>query len=421
MPLKSGCESNSPSDFVYSRMRVCLILILAFATLYGDAVAQNVAIADATVYLSPGAKAKAHTTILIHAGKIARIGSKLRIPSGVQVLPCNGCIVFAGFWNSHVHFTGRQWDQSERVPADQLSRDMQSMLTHSGFTTVVDLSSDPNNTTALRRRVERGEVAGPRIYTAGFGLFPPHGIPFYLDDLPAALLARLPQPATPAAAVEAVQQNQALGSDVVKLFTGSYLTPNNITHIPLDIARAAVSEGHRHSQLVFAHPSDLQGVRIAVDSGVDVLAHAPDTVGGVDDALVKEMVARHMAMIPTLKLFSGSDHIDRIRDIVMQFHIAGGRLLFGTDTGFLTDYDVSEEYRQLELAGLSFRDVLSMLTTNPAAEFNVSSHAGSLRLGGDGDLTVLSADPAIGDLRNFAHVLYAIRAGRVIFEAPPQH
>jgi len=62
-----------------------------------------------------------------------------------------------------------------------------------------------------------------------------------------------------------------------------------------------------------------------------------------------------------------------------------------------------------------------MLTTNPAAEFNVSSRAGSVRLSSDGDLTILSADPAVGDLRNYAHVLYAIRAGRVIFEAPPQH
>jgi imidazolonepropionase-like amidohydrolase len=407
-------------DFVYSCMRLWLILILAFAIPCGDAMAQDVAIADATVYLSQGATAKTHTTILIQAGKIAGIGSELRIPSGVRVLPCDGCIVFAGFWNTHVHFTGPQWDKSDRVPADQLSRDMQSMLTHSGFTTVVDLSSDPNNTTALRHRVESGEVRGPRIYTAGFGLYPPHGIPFYLDDLPATLRARLPQPATPATAVQAVQQNQVLGSDVVKLFTGSFLTPDNIAHMSLDVARAAVSEGHRHSQLVFAHPSDLQGVRTALDSGVDVLAHA-DTVGVVDDALVKEMVARHMAMIPTLKLFSGSGHIDRIRDFVMRFHIAGGRLLFGTDTGFLTDYDVSEEYRQLELAGLSFRDVLSMLTTNPAAEFNVSSHAGSVNLGGDGDLTVLSADPGVGDLRNFAHVLYAIRAGRVVFEAPPQH
>jgi imidazolonepropionase-like amidohydrolase len=262
---------------------------MALASLCGDAVAQDVAITDATVYPSPGAAAQRHTTILVQAGKIAGIGSKLRIPSGVRVLPCDGCVIFAGFWNTHVHFAGPQWDKSDRAPADQLSRAMQSMLTHSGFTTVIDLASGANNTTALRRRVESGEVAGPRIYTAGFGLFPHHGIPFYLDDLPATLLARLPQPATPATAVEAVQQNQALGSDVVKIFTGSYLTPNNITHMPLDIAQAAVSEGHRHSRLAFAHPSDLQGVRIAVDSGVDVLAHAPDTIGGVDDALVKEM------------------------------------------------------------------------------------------------------------------------------------
>jgi hypothetical protein len=167
VPLKSGCENNSPSDFVYPRVRLCLILILAFASLCGDAAAQNVAIADATVYHAQGATARTHTTILIHAGKIAGIGSKLRIPSGVRVLPCDGCIVFAGFWNTHVHFTGPQWDKSDRVPAGQLSRDMQSMLTHSGFTTVVDLSSDPINTTGLRRRVESGEVAGPRIYTVG--------------------------------------------------------------------------------------------------------------------------------------------------------------------------------------------------------------------------------------------------------------
>ena len=129
-----------------------------------------------------------------------------------------------------------------------------------------------------------------------------------------------------------------------------------------------------------------------------------------------------MAMTPTLKLFSGSSHIDKIRDIVAEFHDAGGRLLFGTDTGFLTDYDVSEEYNQLQLAGLTFRDVLSMLTVNPSAEFHLESHAGRLRVGYDVDLTVLHDDPSDGDLRKFAHVLYAIRAGKVIFdEGPNQH
>jgi imidazolonepropionase-like amidohydrolase len=399
-------------------MRLHLLPLLCFAVLYAPAVAQDVAIVNATVYASPDLPPEARVTVLIRAGKVAALSSQVHIPKGMTVLKCDGCLVFAGFWNAHVHFTGSQWDGAGHLPADDLSRDMQAMLTHSGFTTVVDVASDPSNTVPLRRRVDSGDVAGPKIYTSGFALYPPQGIPFYLDDLPEKIRALLPQPASPAAAVEAVKQNQKYGSDVVKLFTGSYLTPDNIAHMPLEIAKAAVAAGHKHSQLVFAHPSDLQGVRVAMDSGVDVLAHAPDTIDGVDAALVSEMVGKHMSMIPTLKLFSGSSHIARIRDIVAQFHAAGGRLLFGTDTGFLTDYDVSEEYRQLQLAGLTFRDVLAMLTTNPAAEFRIGSHAGTVRPGNDGDLTVLSADPNTGDLRNFTHVLYAIRDGRVIFSAP---
>jgi len=115
--------------------------------------------------------------------------------------------------------------------------------------------------------------------------------------------------------VEAVRRNISQGSDIAKLFTGSYLSPDEMTHMPREIAQAAASEGHRHGQLVFAHPSDLQGIRVAIDSGVDVLAHAPDTIGGIDSTLVEELVAHHMKMIPTLKLFSGSSHIDLIRGL----------------------------------------------------------------------------------------------------------
>jgi hypothetical protein len=41
----------------------------------------------------------------------------------------------------------------------------------------------------------------------------------------------------------------------------------------------------------------------------------------------------------------------RVRAIVGKFHQLGGQLMFGTDTGFLTDYDMAEEYRQLYLTG----------------------------------------------------------------------
>ncbi len=394
-----------------------LCTLIAVAALCPQAHAQNLAVTNATVYRSPQSAPLAHATILIQHGKITALGTGVNLPPHIPTLHCTQCVVFAGFWNAHVHFTGPQWAGAAGQPAADLTRALQAMLTHSGFTTVVDTASDPINTVALRRRILSGAVLGPKIYTAGSGLYPPHGIPFYLHDLPASIRATLPQPSTPAEAVEAVSHNVALGTDIVKLFVGSYLAPDHVVHMPVDVAQSAVAEGHRHGQLVFAHPSDLEGIRIAIESGVDVLAHAPDTVDGIDEHFVTEIVTHKMAMVPTLKLFSGSSNIARIREIVAGFHAKGGTLLFGTDTGFLTDYDVTEEYHQLALAGLSFKDVLAMLTTAPASKFKVSGHAGSLRVGADGDLTVLDRDPAAGSLEDFTHVLYTVRAGNVIYDS----
>jgi imidazolonepropionase-like amidohydrolase len=397
-------------------MRFAIIFLLLGSGL-GGVRAQDLAILDATVYAAPETAAQEHASVLILKGKIAAVGRGVSVPVGTRVLACAHCVVFAGFWNGHVHFTGPQWTGAAQIPATQITKQMQDMLSHSGFTTVVDTGSFPGDTIALRLRIENGEALGPYIYTSGAPLFPPHGIPFYLQDLPEPLRAALPQPTSPAAAIQAVQHNVALGTDIVKLFTGSYLDPGHIVHMPVTIARSALTEGHQARQLVFAHPSDLEGVRVAMESGVDVLAHAPDTVTGVDDALLRAMVDHHMAMIPTLKLFSGESHIARIREIVARFHAFGGQLIFGTDTGFLTDYSVSEEYRQLSLAGLSCRDVLTMLTTAPSERFGVMARKGRLRPGEDGDLTILFSDPAKGKLEDFANVGYTVRAGKVIFAA----
>jgi imidazolonepropionase-like amidohydrolase len=395
---------------VFSWLAVCPIFIFG----------QNIAVLDATIYPSPEAAPLHHASILILDGRIAAVGTRISLPQRARKLPCSGCVVFAGFWNAHVHFTGRQWVDAAHQPAQQLTSQMQEMLTHSGFTTVVDAASFAPNTVALRQRIEAGEVAGPHIYTAGEGLYPPHGVPVYLSDLPQSVRDSLPQPETPAAAVAVVEFNEAQGTDLVKLFTGSYVARNTITHMPLAVAQAAVAAGHQHHQLVYAHPSDLEGVRIAMESGVDVLAHAPDTVDGVDDSMIRQLVAHHMAMIPTLKLFSQESTIGRIREIVARFHALGGQLIFGTDTGFLTDFSMDEEYRQLALSGLSFRDVLVMLTTAPAQRFGVSAREGRVEAGLNGDLTVLAGDPSLGRMEDFSRVRYTIRAGRVIFAAPAQ-
>ena len=149
-------------------------------------------------------------------------------------------------------------------------------------------------------------------------------------------------------------------------------------------------------------------------SHVDVLAHAPEDTRGIDDTLLKRAVAQGMTMIPTLKLFSGDDNIAEIRRVVRRFHELGGSLVFGTDTGYLTDYDVAEEFEQLTKAGFTWADILRMLTENPARLFKDQKSRGRIAPGMIADLTVLEADPAT-DPSAFSRVRYTIRNGRVIF------
>jgi imidazolonepropionase-like amidohydrolase len=379
--------------------------------------AADLAVVHAKVYTAPGVKPLADATVLIHDGRIAAVARRVALPKGTTVLPCDGCVVMAGFWNAHVHFIEPKWQGVAAQDPRTLERQLRDMLTRSGFTSVVDTGSDPGITIELRRRIEQGEVAGPRIRTASLPLYPEHALPYYLDDLPPALRAALPQPASPDEAREAVAKNLVGGADITKLFTGSIVKPNQIQPMRTDIAAAAVAESHRHGAPVFSHATNLAGVRVALDSGVDVLAHAPELVDGIDAAMVRDMASRHLAIIPTLKLFSRDDNIADIRRFLLDAHRAGIRLVFGTDTGFQSDYDVSEEFRQLSQAGLDVDDILAMLTTTPTALFKLDGHAGRVVRGDDGDLTVLGADPKTAGVAAFSDVRYAIRGGRVLFDA----
>src|SRR5688572_33100720 len=48
------------------------------------------------------------------------------------------------------------------------------------------------------------------------------------------------------------------------------------------------------------------------------------------------------------------------------WHGAGGRVLFGTDVGYMDDYDPTGEYVLKRIAGMSFSQILASLTTTPA-------------------------------------------------------
>jgi imidazolonepropionase-like amidohydrolase len=393
------------------------------------------ALKGARIYTSPEAAPIRDGVVLIRGGRIAAVGESrsVRIPAGAKVLDCSGRTVTAGFQNSHVHFTEAKWNNAANQPAAQLAQSLADMFTHYGFTTVVDLASSLPNTSALRARIQSGEIPGPRILTAGGGVYPPHGTPFYLrDTLPSAVLKYLEEveePATPEAARKLVLTEISGGADVVKLFVGALMSKTEVKLMPPDIAAAAVAEAHQHGRLVFVHPSNLDGAMIAINAGVDVLAHTTPMSGKWDDALIAKMKDHRVSLVPTLTLWGYElgragelpAEVDRYNAAaasqVFQFQRAGGQLLFGTDAGYMKEFDTTEEYSLLSRAGLTPLQILAMLTTAPAARFGESTTRGKIAPELDADLVVLAGDPA-EDARNFAKVLYTIRAGQVIYPVP---
>jgi len=380
----------------------------------------TLAIQHARIYTSPTDPAISDGTIVLQDGRILAVGTGLAIPAGATIVPCDHCTVTAGFWNAHVHFTEPKWTASNWKSSATLDAQLAEMLTSRGFTTVVDTGSNLIDTLALRRRIESTELKGPFIYTAGSGIYPPHGVPFYIrDHVPGWQLRFMPQPNTPREAAEDVQRNLDTGADITKLFTGSWIAHGKVLPMPLEIARAAVERTHLNGRMVFSHPSNFAGTKIAIQAGVDVLAHAPDSTEGIDQNLFATAIHQNMAMIPTLKMFATTvtqdpAYLDPIYAEVRQFHGLGGQLIFGTDVGYMRDYSTEDEFTALGKCGLSPMEILAMLTTNPASRFGVSRIKATITAGKLADLTILDADPA-QDPAAFSKVRMTIRSGRVIY------
>jgi imidazolonepropionase-like amidohydrolase len=401
---------------------IAVILALSTMRIHPTSASANpevVAFVGAKIYTSPTDPPISNGIVVVHGEKIEAVGiaGTLTIPAGAKQIDCKGAVITAAFQNSHVHFTQPKWTDAATQPAEKLTKQLSDMFVRYGFTTVVDAGSLLPNTVAIRNRIASGEVAGPRILTAGVPLYPPDGIPYYLSDLPPEIRKIIPQPTTPAAAIGFVDDDLAGGADIIKLFTGSWIARGKVKPMPVDVAIAAVQEAHKHGKLVFTHPSNVAGLEVALAAHVDVLAHSIEDMRGWNNSYLTQMKAANMTLIPTLKLFGSDDDLPGILDEVGSYQRMGGQILFGTDVGFLPDYDPSNEYSLMSRAGLTPMQILASLTTAPADRFNESTSHGRLTAGMQADLVVLSADPAT-DTTNFAKVRYTVRAGRIVYSTP---
>ncbi|UGY15368.1 amidohydrolase family protein [Bradyrhizobium septentrionale] len=399
-------------------LRVALVVVgsvLASVAVH----AETVVLRGGSVYASPDAAALPDAVIVMTDGVISAVGKSgdVTLPSDSRVIDCTGKTIVAGFWNSHVHFTQNVWRGAGAAPAAALTQHMQEMLTRWGFTTVWDLGSDPRNTLPLRRRIAAGEVAGPNILLAG-NVFPKGGHPVYLPPE-----IQLPEAATPEEAAKWARDWLAMGEDGIKLFTGAFMGDKPVVNMDPAIAKAAVDVAHAQGRPVFAHPQNKIGVETVIASDVDVLAHTTPSERAYSEDQLARFKAQGTALIPTLALFTTvvldpgvtNRLVAATVNQLKQFSENGGTVLFGTDVGFTTQYDTTQEVELMHRA-LSERQVLASLTTNPARFFKAAKK-GKVEQGFDADLVVLDGDP-LSDVGNLAKVSTTIRAGHVIYQKP---
>ena len=414
--------------------RNALILAILLASFCAQPLLpSDLALVGAKVYLSPNVPPIENATIIVHNGRITAVGPTTttkppRLARAVTVIDCKGMVVTAGFWNSHVHIFTAGLLHSERLTSIELSLQMEQMFSRRGFTTVFDIASVLDNTNRIRRRIETGEVRGPRILTVGEPFYAKGATPVYIRGFLEENHITLPEVDSVPQAVERVRQQIRDGADGIKIFAGS-IQAGSILLMPQDLATAIVAEAHCAGKPVFAHPSNTEGIEVALNGGVDVLAHTAPTGGSWPPSLVERMKAAHMALIPTLTLFdveakkfgeSPEDTEKWINLAVEQlktYSDAGGQILFGTDVGYTDHFDTAEEFTLMSRAGLSFQQILASLTTNPAERFGHASHSGRIAKNMDADLVILSADPS-QDVTAFSKVAFTIRHGKIIFTKP---
>lgn len=200
-------------------------------------------------------------------------------------------------------------------------------LAPGGIAGVVDLGGDP---VALARR---GGRSIPRVAYAGAFLTAVGGYPVGRPWAPPAIVREIsdasPHPGVAGGAATAVDEQASFGASVIKVALDAAAGPV----LERAAVVAVVTAAHERGLPVVAHAEGDGMPRLALETGVDVLAHTPFTER-VGRRLTARAVAAGQAWISTLAIHpADSDAADSARVNLAGFAAAGGRVLYGTDLG----------------------------------------------------------------------------------------
>jgi len=412
--------------------RTCLYSAIASALMWtATADAQNLVITNARILDGNGAVIE-QGHVVVTDGRVASVGSGAPAASDGRTIDAGGKTVMPGFIDAHRHIIegdGDEWLAS--TAADQ----MQEFL-EAGFTTVLSAIDAPQLLEA-RRRIDAGEMTGPRIFAASF--LPLSALPLgggagdpARTDPSRANRPTEPAPAIPReATIQAVQNAAEAGYDYIK--TLMIATPNGPE---VDTLRLIVEEGEKHGLPVITHAVSIIDTLATLEAGPAALVHTPH-IGQLeeDPDAVKKIVDAGIPMTSTLAVFLphfNEDNEPLFRDgqpFPWDTVSSGGqgpinaRILwdaglvaygYGTDTTWPPKQSLVDELRALRLM-FSTQDVVTILTKHAAAAVLKGDELGTLEPGKLADIVVIDGDPlrSSADLLN---VVMTIKGGEVVYE-----
>lgn len=227
-----------------------------------------------------------------------------------------------------------------------------------GIAGVLDLGGDP---VILARR---SPESMPHVAYAGAFLTPEGGYPVGRSWAPASVVREVRDPSThpgvPGGAATAVDEQAAFGASVIKVALNAAAGPL------MDAATLAaiIDTARAHSLPVIAHVEGAGTARIAIDAGVDALAHTPFSER-LEQSLIEAAVGNGQRWISTLDIHRDDPRSDSCaRANLERFAAAGGSILYGTDAGN-GDLPIgvnARELRALHEAGVTGTALLAALT-----------------------------------------------------------
>lgn len=426
------------------RVAARLLLVAVLAPWAGMAQAQQRTLLHCGTLLDPAAQMEPmpERTIVVEGERVAAVEvGYAEASGGEEVVDLRDATCMPGLIDMHTHLSdqsrkGGYIDRFRLTPADQALEASQYALATlmAGFTTVRDVGGSEGVGLALKRAIERGDVAGPRMFAAGKSLAVTGGHADPTNSYREDILG-IPGPAEGVVdgvdeAVAGTRQAIKRGADLIKITaTGGVLSLNRDgtgPHFKEEEIRAIVETAADHNLKVAAHAHGDEGMQRAVRAGVASIEHGT-YMSEETMAMMKERGVYLVATITAGKSVADSARIEGyytpsvvekalevgpiIQETFAKAYEAGVPIAFGTDAGVFMHGRNAVEFEYMVEAGMPPMEALRAATVR-AADLLGEPGLGTLEEGAYADVVAVPGNP-LADISRMRDVSFVMKGGTV--------